>query len=191
MKPGAKIELVQADLANADREVRQHFPRRTAAKYRVEFLKDVVTGDVRSVLMLLLGAVIVVLLVAIVNVANLLLARAAEREREIAVRAALGAARVRILRQLVVEGLVIALVGAVAGMALAVWATRVLVAAAPASLPRVAEIQMDFRVLAFTLLTAMVSGVLFALSPAWHLSTSTFAGYGPPDFLDVVRGQSN
>src|SRR5439155_13450079 len=97
---------------------------RAAAKYRVEFLKDVVTGDVRSALMLLLGAVIVVLLVAIVNVANLLLARAAEREREIVVRAALGPARVRILRQLVVEGLVLALVGAVAGMALAVRATR-------------------------------------------------------------------
>jgi len=175
MKPDARIELVQADLANADREVRQQFPRRTAAKYRVEFLKDVITGDVRSALMLLLGAVIVVLLVAIVNVANLLLARAAEREREIAVRAALGAARARILRQLVIEGLALALVGAIAGMALAIWATRALVAAAPARLPRVAEIQMDFRVLAFTLLTAIVSGVLFALSPAWHLSTSTFA----------------
>ena len=175
MKPDARIELVQADLANADREVRQQFPRRTAAKYRVEFLKDVITGDVRSALMLLLGAVVVVLLVAIVNVANLLLARAAEREREIAVRAALGAARARILRQLVIEGLALALVGAVAGMALAIWATRALVAAAPASLPRVAEIQMDLRVLAFALLTAMVSGVLFALSPAWHLSTSTSA----------------
>jgi len=175
MKPDARIERVQADLANADREVRQQFPRRTAAKYRVEFLKDVITGDVRSALMLLLGAVIVVLLVAIVNVANLLLARAAERGREIAVRAALGAARARILRQLVIEGLALAFVGAIAGMALAIWATRALVAAAPARLPRVAEIQMDFRVLAFTLLTAIVSGVLFALSPAWHLSTSTFA----------------
>src|SRR2546426_890725 len=179
MKPDARIELVQADLANADREVRQQFPRRTAAKSRVEFLKDVITGDVRSAPMLLLGAVIVVLLVAIVNVANLLLARAAEREREIAVRAALGAARARILRQLVIEGLALALVGAIAGMALAIWATRALVAAAPARLPRVAEIQMDFRVLAFTLLTAIVSGVLFALSPAWHLSTSTFAAAIP------------
>src|SRR2546422_6830898 len=175
MQPDTRIELVQADLANADREVRQQFPRRTAAKYRVEFLKDVITGDVRSALMLLLGAVIVVLLVAIVNVANLLLARAAEREREIAVRAALGAARARILRQLVIEGLALALVGAIAGMAPASWAARAVGAAAPARLPRVAEIQMDFRVLAFTLLTAIVSGVLFALSPAWHLSTSTFA----------------
>jgi putative ABC transport system permease protein len=167
---------VRADLVNADMEVRQKFPRRTAAKYRVESLKDVITGDVRSALGLLLGAVILVLLVAIVNVANLLLARATEREREIAVRAALGAARARIVRQLIVEGLVLAFAGAVAGWILAVWATRALIAAAPASLPRIAEIQMNLGVLGFTVATAAVSGVLFALSPACHLSADTFVG---------------
>jgi predicted permease len=174
MRLGATTDHVRADLANADREVRQKFPRRTAAKYRVEFLKDVITGDVRSALELLLGAVILVLLVAIANVANLLLARATEREREIAVRASLGAARARIVRQLIAEGLVLAFAGAAAGWVLAMWATRLLTAAAPASLPRTAEIQMDLRVLAFTITAAVVSGVLFAVSPAWHLSADTF-----------------
>jgi len=164
---------VKADLRIADEEVRQKFPRRNPARYGVELLKDVITGDVRPALILLLAAVVVVLLVAIVNVANLLLARAAEREREIAVRAAVGAARARIVRQLVTEGLALALAGGVAGWMVAVWATRGLIAVAPAGLPRVAEIHMDLRVLAFTLLTAAVSGVLFAASPALHLSAYT------------------
>jgi predicted permease len=174
MKPGATIAQVKADLGIADEEVRQKFPRRNPARYGVEFLKDVITGDARPTLILLFAAVVIVLLVAIVNVANLLLARAAEREREIAVRAALGAARARIVRQLVTEGLVLALAGGVAGWVVAVWATRGLIAVAPASLPRIAEIHMDLRVLAFTLLTAAVSGISFALSPALHLSAYTF-----------------
>jgi putative ABC transport system permease protein len=176
MKPGAAVDLVNADLGIADEEVRQNFPSQHASRYRVELLKDVITGDVRSALLLLLAAVVVVLLVAVVNVANLLLARAAEREREIAVRAALGAGRTRIMRQLVTEGVVLALAGAAAGWILALWATRGLVAFAPATLPRVAEIHMDQRVLTFTLLIAAVSGILFAMSPALHLSTHATAG---------------
>jgi putative ABC transport system permease protein len=174
MKPGAAVDQVKADLGIAGEEVRQKFPSTNATKYRVEFLKDVITGDVRPALMLLLAAVVVVLLVAIVNVANLLLARAAEREREIAVRIALGAARGHIARQLITEGLVLALASALAGWVIAVWATRSLVAVAPASLPRVAEIHMDLGVLGFTLLTAAISGILFAASPALNLSAHTF-----------------
>jgi putative ABC transport system permease protein len=174
LKPGAAVDQVRADLGIADEGVRQKFPSRNAARYRVEFLKDVITGDVRPALMLLLAAVVVVLLVAIVNVANLLLARAAEREREIAVRVALGAARARIARQLVTEGLLLALAGAGAAWVLATWATHGLVAIAPASLPRVAEIHMDLRVLGFTVLTAVVSGILFAASPTLHLLAHTF-----------------
>jgi putative ABC transport system permease protein len=174
MKPDAAVDQVRADLKIADEGVRQKFPSANAARYRVEFLKDVVTGDVRPALMLLFAAVVVLLLVAIVNVANLLLARAAEREREIAVRVALGASRARIARQLVTEGLLLALAGAVAAWVLAAWATYGLVAMAPASLPRVAEIHMDLRVLGFTVLTAMGTGILFAASPAWHLLAHTF-----------------
>ena len=102
----------------------------------MEFLKDVITGDARAALLLLVAAVAVVLLVAIVNVANLFLARAAEREGEIAVRVALGAARGRIARQLVTEGLLLALAAAAAGWVVAIGATRVLVVMAPSSLPQ-------------------------------------------------------
>jgi putative ABC transport system permease protein len=174
MNPGASIAQVQADLKLAEAELRQKFPSRNATNYRVEPLKTVITGDARPALLLLVAAVVVVLLVAIGNVANLLLARASEREREIAVRAALGAGRGRITRQLVTEGLVLALAGAVAGWMLAVWATRVLVAVAPANLPRLTEIRMDLRVFGFTLLAAAVSGVLFGASPALHLSDRSF-----------------
>jgi putative ABC transport system permease protein len=179
LKVGATATHVRADLANADQQVRQQFPRRNPANYRVEFLKDVVTGDARPALLLLLAAVGVVLLVAIVNVANLFLASAAERQGEIAVRVALGAARGRIARQLVTEGLLVALVAAAAGGVVAIWATRVLVAMVPSNLPRGAEIHMDLRVFGFALLIALVSATLFAavstLAPARHFSAHTFA----------------
>ena len=174
MNPGASVAQVQADLRMAEANVRQKFPSRNATNYRVEPLKTVITGDARPALLLLVAAVAVVLLVAIGNVANLLLASAAEREREIAVRAALGAGRGRITRQLVTEGLVLALAGAVAGWIFATWATRVLVAFAPSNLPRLTESRMDLRVFGFTLLAAGVSGILFGASPALHLSDRSF-----------------
>jgi putative ABC transport system permease protein len=170
LRPEASIAQAQADLRIADAQMQPKFPSRHPISYRVEPLKAVLTGDARPALILLLAAVGVVLLVAIVNVANLLLARAAEREREIAVRAALGASRARIARQLVIEGLVLATAGAAAGWTLALWATRVLVATAPAGLPRLAEIHMDLRVFGFTLAIAATSGILFGASPALHLS---------------------
>jgi putative ABC transport system permease protein len=174
MHPGASVAQVQADLRVAETAVRQTFPSRNATNYRVEPLKTVITGDARPALLLLVAAVAVVLLLSIGNVANLLLAGAAEREREIAVRAALGAGRGRITRQLVTEGLVLALAGAAAGWIGAAWATRVLVTLAPTNLPRLTEIRMDMRVLAFTVLAAVVSGVLFGGSPALHLSDRSF-----------------
>jgi putative ABC transport system permease protein len=174
MNPGASVAQVQADLGMAEAEVRQKFPSRNATNYRVEPLKAVITGDARPALLLLVAAVAVVLLVAIGNVANLLLANAAEREREIAVRVALGAGRGRITRQLVTEGLVLALAGAVAGWISATWATRVLVNFAPTNLPRVTEIRMDLHVFGFTLLAAAMSGVLFGAAPALHLSDRSF-----------------
>jgi putative ABC transport system permease protein len=174
MNPGASVAQVQADLSVAAAQVRQKFPSRNVTNYRVEPLKTVITGEARPALLLLVAAVGVVLLVAIGNVANLLLASAAEREREIAVRAALGAGRGRITRQLVTEGLVLALAGGVTGWIFATWATRALVSFAPANLPRLTEIQMDLRVFGFTLLAAAVSGVLFGAAPALHLSDQGF-----------------
>lgn len=174
MNPGASIAQVQADLRMAEAQVRQKFPSRNVTNYRVEPLKTVLTGDARPALLLLVAAVVVVLLVAIGNVANLLLASVAEREREMAVRAALGAGRGRIIRQLVTEGLMLALAGAVVGWIFATWATRALVNLAPANLPRVTEIRMDLRVFGFTLFAAAVSGVLFGAAPALRLSNRSF-----------------
>ncbi len=174
LRPEASMAQAQADLRMADADVQRKFPSRNPFKYRVEPLKAVLTGDARPALILLLAAVAIVLLVAIVNVANLLLAQAAEREREIAVRAALGAGRARITRQLLTEGLVLATAGAAGGWMLALWATRVLVATAPAGLPRLTEIHMDLRVFGFSLATAAATGILSGASPALHLSRRSF-----------------
>ncbi len=129
-------------------------------------LKNVVTGSTRSSLLVLLGAVGMVLLVACVNVANLLLARTAARDREIAIRAALGARRMRIVRQFLTESLLLAGTGAVAGLALGVWGSRTLVRAAAGQLPRAGEIGLDWRVFAFLLAVCMAATIGFGLAPS-------------------------
>jgi putative ABC transport system permease protein len=170
LKVGASIPHVQADLRRAQSEVRNRFPSRDETRYRVEPLDAVMTGDVRPALLLVTAAVTLVLLIAMANVANLLLVGAAERERELAVRAALGAGRRRLLTQLLVEGLVLAAVGAAAGWVCAIWATRALVAFSPPGLPRLDEIQMDSHVFGFTLVAAVVSGIVLGAVPALHVS---------------------
>ncbi|MES2524816.1 MAG: ABC transporter permease [Gemmatimonadota bacterium] len=134
----------------------------------VTSLHEAVTGGSRQTLFLLVGAVGLVLLIACVNVATLYMARAAGRAREIAVRAALGGGRGRILRMLLTESTLLAVMGAVAGLALAAGALRVLVATLPAGTPRVDEIGMDWRVLAFTLLLTALSAAAFGVVPAWR-----------------------
>ena len=132
---------------------------------------DFVTGtNIQSALWLLLGAVGLVLLVACANIANLVSARGATRQQELAVRRALGAGRGRLIRQLVAESLVLASIGGAIGVLIATWGTRVLSAAAAAYVPRIDEISVDARVLAFALLTSIVSGVLFGLAPALRVS---------------------
>jgi predicted permease len=140
---------------------------------------------VRSVLLILLGGVACVLLIACANVANLLLARATARQREIATRAALGASRFRLIRQLLSESLLIASIGAAAGVFLAIAAVRVLRAAAPADFPRMLEVTVDLRVLAFTLAAALATGVLFGLAPALSATrpVARFARSGPRGVL--------
>lgn len=160
LRPGAGVETARQELSA------MAGPSAAGRLVTVRRVKDVVTGSTRNSLMILLGAVGMVLLMACVNVANLLLARTAAREREIAIRTALGARRRRIVRQFLTESLLLAGAGAAAGMALGVWGSRTLVRAAAGQLPRAGEIGLDWRVLAFLLALCVGSALGFGLAPA-------------------------
>lgn len=129
-------------------------------------LREMIVGDVRRPLFMLLGAVGLVLLVACSNVANLLLARGSARHGELAVRAALGAGRARLLGQLVTEAVVLGLTGAGLGLLLAYWGTEALIAARPADIPRLEEVGLDSTVALFTLAVAVVTSIAFGMVPA-------------------------
>jgi predicted permease len=133
-------------------------------------------GDMRPVLLILLGAVVFVLLICCVNVANLLLARSMSRQREFAVRVALGAGRTRIIRQLLTESILLALIGGGLGLLLADFGTTAILAAVPRTIPRAEEIGIDFRVLLFTLFVSLLAGIAFGLAPAFNTSRVNIGG---------------
>jgi putative ABC transport system permease protein len=147
-----------------------HISNRQGLERRPVLIEDLVLGDVRSALWLLLGSVAVILLIACANVANLTLARSDERHREVAVRAAVGASRSRIVRQLLTESLLVAGIGGIVGIALAYAGTQLLVAVRPAGIPRVELVTIDIAVLGFSLLLALITGIAFGLAPAMELS---------------------
>ena len=150
-------------------------------------LQQYVVGDIRDGLIVLLCAVGVVLLIACVNIANLLLARGSVRGREIAIRMTLGAARGRVVRQLLTESILLACIGGAVGVLLAVWAVDALVAIAPPGVPRLGEVGLDRRVLAFAVVLTFSTGIAFGLVPAFHASRQDF-GPALKETARAVRG---
>jgi putative ABC transport system permease protein len=171
LRPGVSREQAEAEMKAIARRIEPVRPHsNTGISAVLVPLREGLVGDVRSPLLLLLGAVGFVVLIACGNVANLLLARAAGRQREIAVRASLGASRGRVVRQLLVESLLLALVGGVAGVVVGGWGIDALVRTLPAEVPRVSDVRLDATVLGFTLLLSLATGVLFGLVPALRAS---------------------
>jgi putative ABC transport system permease protein len=178
LKPGVGIDQAKGAMAVVAERLARDYPRTNKDRVMSAIgLHDRIVRGIRPALLVLLGAVTLVLLVACVNVANLLLARANGRTREVAVRAALGAGRGRLVQQFLAESIVLGVAGGVAGLGVAYWCTRALVALGPASIPRLGEVGVDWRVLAFTVATAMLTSVVFGLVPALAATGGSIARF--------------
>jgi putative ABC transport system permease protein len=168
LKPGQALGSAQEAAAGTAERYAGSLPGNLDAPFKLRLVPmgEELVGGARSSLLLLLGAVALVLLIACADVANLLLAQGVSRRKEVAIRMAMGASRGRVMRQMIVEGVLLALLGSAVGIALASWGLDLLVAANPADLPRLDQVGLDARVLGFTLLLSLATGVLFSLAPA-------------------------
>ena len=171
LKPGVTLEHARSEFQTIGSRLAAQYPMfNRDAGIVVNLLLDDMVGQIRPALMVLLGAVVFVLLIACANVANLLLAKAAGRQREIAIRASLGAGRARILAQMLTESVILSLAGGLAGLLLAYGAFRGLLSLAPTNLPRLTEAGLNSTVVWGTLILSVITGILFGLAPAWFAS---------------------
>jgi putative ABC transport system permease protein len=171
LRPGATVERAAAEADVLAMQLEKQYPaENTGTRYVVTGLHENVVAKVRPALLILFAAVAVVLLIGCANVANLLLARAAARHKEISVRSAVGASRGRIIRQLLVESVLLSVIAGACGLLLAAWGIDALVAMAPPDIPRLDNVALDSRVLLFTLALSLLTGIVFGLAPAVNAS---------------------
>jgi putative ABC transport system permease protein len=181
LAPGASVGSAQAQLDALGADLRQRFPiKQTAGVYfRAEPMHENLVADVQPIVLALMGAVMFVLLIACANVANLILVRTSRRERELAVRAALGGSRARLVRQMLAEALVLSVGGSLLGLALADSGVKLLLQIGPANLPRVEDVSLDPTVLVFTIATTLLAAAVFGIVPALRASR--------PDLIGILR----
>lgn len=171
LKPTVSLTQAASEMETITARLRQQYPESNNRRFnRVVSLHTHLVGETGPMLLLLFGAVSFVLLIACANVANLLLASAATRQKEMAIRTALGASRLRVIRQLLTESLVLAFAGGTIGLLLALWGVVFMMKLLPQNFPRLGEINLDWRVLIFTLLASVLTGILFGLAPALQIS---------------------
>ena len=176
LKTGVSLDQARGDMARMNAGLAGAYPDvNNGLKSNILTLKEEIVGKMRLVLLVLLGAIGFVLMIACVNVANLLLARSASRQREFAIRVALGAGQARITMQLLTESVVLAMLGGGLGLVIAKWGTAAAVAAVPRTLPRAEQIGLDARVLLFTFTVSILAGILFGLAPALNSASPNIA----------------
>ena len=177
LKPGVTLQQAREDMDRVSRDLAAAYPGIDSdKKANILSLKDEMVGNMRPILLILLGAVGFVLLISCVNVANLLLARSTARQNEFAIRIALGAGQQRVIRQLLTESLLLAMAGGALGLLVAKFGTAAALAAVPRALPRSEDIGLDPRVLLFTLAISVLAGIVFGMAPAWKAARGSLGG---------------